>query len=243
MAKFGYLYLKGGTWEGKTLIPAEWIKTSTQAHIKTGYLDLDYGYQWWVHPSGVYQARGFGGQRIFVLPEQQMVVVIVSGFSGDDMEYVPDALLNTYLLPAAQVGGALPDNPEQTRRLAELVQALETPVPKPIHPFPRMAEQVSSRRYAIPPNPLDVSSMKWDFSANQAWVEVTFGSSSPIKQNIGLDDVYRANCTSLPDSPTITYYLKGTWVSEDTFLLYAMRVGASVVQKIVFQDNGVELNI
>jgi CubicO group peptidase (beta-lactamase class C family) len=80
MAKFGYLYLKGGIWEGKSLIPAEWVKTSTQAHIKTGYLDLVYGYQWWVHPSGVYQARGFGGQRIFVLPEQQMVVVFVRDF-------------------------------------------------------------------------------------------------------------------------------------------------------------------
>jgi CubicO group peptidase (beta-lactamase class C family) len=243
MAKFGYLYLKDGIWEGKTLIPAEWVKTSTQAHIEAGYLDLDYGYQWWVHPSGVYQARGFGGQRIFVLPEQQMVVVFVSGFSGDDMEYVPDALLNTYLLPAAQEGGALPDNPEQRRRLAEQVQALETSVPKPIHPFPRMAKQVSGQTYAIPPNSLGVSSMKWDFSANQAWIEVTFGDSSPLKQHIGLDGIYRANSTSQPGSPIITYYLKGAWVSEDTFILYAMRDGASVIQKIVFQENGLELNI
>jgi len=170
-------------------------------------------------------------------------VVFVSGFSGEDMEYVPDALLNTYLLPAAQEGGALPANPEQTRRLAEQVQALETTVPKPIHPFPRLAEQVSGRTYAIQPNSLNVSTMKWVFSDNQASVEVTFGDSSPLKQNIGLDDVYRANSTSQPDSPAITYYLKGTWVSEDTFILYAMRDGASVVQKIVFQDNGVELNI
>jgi hypothetical protein len=153
------------------------------------------------------------------------------------MEYVPDAFLNTYLSP-------------HKRRRSPAIRA-GTPSagkcqpwkrPYRTHPFPWMAGK--SQPYVCrSTNSLDVSSMKWDFSANQAWVEVAFGNSSPIKQNIGLDDVYRANCTSLPDSPTITYYLKGTWVSEDTFLLYAMRDGASVVQKIVFQDNGVELNI
>jgi CubicO group peptidase (beta-lactamase class C family) len=244
MAKFGYLYLKGGIWDGKAILPADWVKTSTQAHIKTGYIsDLDYGYQWWVHPSGVYHARGYGGQRIFVLPEQQMVVVFVGDFSGEDMETVPDSLLNTYIIPAAQEDGALPPNPEQTSLLAARVQALETPVPKPIHPFLPMAARVSGRTYSFPPNSLGASSVKWVFSANQAWSEVAFGDSSPLKQEIGLDDVYRANSASLPDSPAITYYLKGTWISDDTFLLYAMRDGSSVVQKIVFQENGLELNI
>lgn len=245
MAKFGYLYLRGGIWDGKTIIPAEWVKTSTTAHIKTGYiLDLDYGYHWWVHPSGVYHARGYGGQRIFVLPEQQMVVVFVGGFSGMDMETVPDALLNTYIIPAAIAGSTLPPNPEQVNLLAAQVQTLETPVLKPIHPFPRIAAQVSGRWYSIAPNSLGISSLKWDFSANQAWGEVAFVNSRPLKpQNIGLDDVYRANSVSQPGSPTITYYLKGTWVSDDTFIQYAMRDGAGTILKIVFQENGLELNI
>jgi CubicO group peptidase (beta-lactamase class C family) len=142
MAKFGYLYLKEGMWDGQAIIPSQWVKTSTAAHIKTGYvLDLEYGYHWWVHSSGVYHARGYGGQRIFVLPGQQMVVVFVSGFSGEDMEYVPDSLLNTYIIPAARSKVALPPNPKQMSLLAAHVQSLTESKPKPIRPLPPIAKQ------------------------------------------------------------------------------------------------------
>ncbi len=159
------------------------------------------------------------------------------------METVPDSLLSTYIIPAAQGGGALPPNPEQTGLLAAQVKAMETSVPKPIRPFPSMAAQVSGQTYSFPPNSLGVSWVKWDFSDNQAWSEVAFGSSAPLKPSVGLDDVYRANSFSQPGSATITYYLKGTWISDDTFLFYAMRDGSGVVQKMVFQENGLELNI
>jgi hypothetical protein len=244
MAKFGYLYLKDGVWDGQTIIPSQWVRTSTAAHIKTGYvLDLEYGYHWWVHPSGIYHARGFGGQRIFVLPDRQMVVVFVSGFSGDDMEYVPDSLLNTYILPAAGKEGALPPDPQQARLLAAQVRALAEPEPKPIRPLPPVAEQISGQVYDLEPNSLDISSMGWTFSGTQAWGEVTFGEGRPQKLSIGLDDVYRETILRPPGSPTITYYSKGTWVSDDTFVLYGMRNGAAVQLKVVFQENGLALNI
>ncbi len=244
MAKFGYLYLKGGVWDGQIIIPSQWVKTSTAVHIKTGYvLDLDYGYHWWVHPSGVYHARGYGGQRIFVLPDQQMVVVFVSGFSGEDMEYVPDALLSTYIIPAARSEVALPPNPKQAALLAAQVQALEVPKPKPIHSLPPIAKRISGQMYRIEPNSLGISSMSWTFSDTQAWAAVAFGEGSPQQLNIGLDDVYQETIIRPPGSPTITYHSKGTWVSDDTFILYGMRNGASVQMKIVFEEKGLELNI
>ena len=61
--------------------------------------------------------------------------------------------------------------------------------------------------------------------------------------SIGLDDVYRATSIHPPGSPTITYYLKGTWVSDEMFILYAIRDGASSQMKVVFQANGLEFNI
>jgi CubicO group peptidase (beta-lactamase class C family) len=244
MAKFGYLYLKGGVWDGQSIIPSQWVKTSTAAHIKTGYiLDLEYGDHWWVHPSGVYHARGYGGQRIFVLPEQQMVVVFVSGFSGEDMEYVPDSLLNTYIIPAAINKAILPPNPKQAGLLAARVQSLAESKPKPIRPLPPIAKQVSGKMYDIGPNSVGISRMSWTFSDTQAWAEVAFAGGSPQRLSIGLDDVYRETIIYPSGSPTITYYSKGTWVSDDTFILYGMRNGAGVQLKIVFKENGLELNI
>jgi CubicO group peptidase (beta-lactamase class C family) len=34
MAKFGYLYLKGGYWKGQQIIPKVWVEESTTGHIK-----------------------------------------------------------------------------------------------------------------------------------------------------------------------------------------------------------------
>jgi hypothetical protein len=220
MAKFGYLYLKGGVWDGQAIIPSLWVKTATTTHIKTGYiLDLEYDDHWWVHPSGLYHARGYGGQRIFVLLDQEMVVVFVSGFSGEDMEYVPDSLLSTYIIPAAGSKAALPPNPKQAGLLAAHVQSLAEPKPKPIHPLPTIAKQISGKIYDIEPNSVGISGMSWAFSGTQAWAEVAFAGGSPQRLNIGLDDVYRETIICPPGSPTITYYSKGTWVSDDTFIL------------------------
>ena len=36
MAKFGYLYLNRGVWDGRQIIPAAWVDTSTMDHISTG---------------------------------------------------------------------------------------------------------------------------------------------------------------------------------------------------------------
>jgi len=41
MAKFGYLYLNKGLWEGRSIVPAAWVEASTTSHIDTG----DMGYQ------------------------------------------------------------------------------------------------------------------------------------------------------------------------------------------------------
>lgn len=159
------------------------------------------------------------------------------------MEYVPDSLLNTYVIPAAKSEGALPPNPKQAGLLAAHVQALAEPKPKSIRPLPPIAKQISGKVYDIEPNSVGFSSMSWTFADNEAWGEVAFAGGSPQRLSLGLDDVYQETIVCPPSSPPITYYSKGTWVSDDTFILYGMRNGAGVQLKIVFKENGLELNI
>jgi CubicO group peptidase (beta-lactamase class C family) len=98
MARFGYLYLHEGVWEGQQIISQEWVTASTTAQIPATLQD-GYGYQWWIDDAGYYMALGFRGQFIFVLPENDMVVVFLSDPDVGDFE-APEYLLTEYIIPA-----------------------------------------------------------------------------------------------------------------------------------------------
>jgi CubicO group peptidase (beta-lactamase class C family) len=105
LAKLGYLYLNGGRWDGVQVLPAGYVRASTQrqSHPPSGAPPLDgYGYQWWVtsehgHPSFV--AHGLGGQFVQVIPDLDLVVVITSDFEDgrDDAQQ----LVGEAIVPAA----------------------------------------------------------------------------------------------------------------------------------------------
>jgi CubicO group peptidase (beta-lactamase class C family) len=85
LAKIGRMVLDHGQWHGRQVVPAGWVAASLAAHIPTGD-GRQYGYQWWVG-SAVWRdkmiawsgAIGNGGQRLYVLPELDMCVVITAG--------------------------------------------------------------------------------------------------------------------------------------------------------------------
>jgi CubicO group peptidase (beta-lactamase class C family) len=81
LAKLGYLYLNGGQWDGTQVVPADYVAASIRPQSDPSQGPGDYGYQWWItnetgHDS--FQAVGFGGQLIQVIPDLDLVVVITS---------------------------------------------------------------------------------------------------------------------------------------------------------------------
>ena len=97
MAKLGYLYLHRGAWEHRQVVPASWVRVSTQPHIRADD-NWQYGYQWWLDPSQVfYAAIGRYGQTIFVVPAQDLVVVFTAHLDSNDPEV---DLLKKYIIPA-----------------------------------------------------------------------------------------------------------------------------------------------
>lgn len=101
MAKIGQLYLDEGEWHGQQIVPADWVKASTRPHIQASTLSDDYGYQWWVDERGYYMAIGYQGQFIYVEPEMDLVVVFTSELADEDF-YLPEMLLNEYVLRAVE---------------------------------------------------------------------------------------------------------------------------------------------
>ncbi len=111
MAKLGQLYLDGGTWHGSRILSAEWIDESWGKYGRLEPIDRNghwYGYLWWHHQYNVgdrsietVEARGNGGQYIFVVPSLEMVVVITSGNFRNGRVRLPEEILHRWILPAA----------------------------------------------------------------------------------------------------------------------------------------------
>jgi hypothetical protein len=105
LAKIGYLFLHDGMWDGRQIVSKDWVKQSV-----TPFIDAEegfkYGYKWWLLPNAgkagyIWMARGFGGQRLMVFPEEDMVVV----FTGWDILKDPstDQELVNRTLPGVRV--------------------------------------------------------------------------------------------------------------------------------------------
>lgn len=80
MARFGYLYLNRGWWAGRSIIEPEWVIESTQDHVQRNR-NFGFGYNWVIARRGnqlAFNADGWGGQIICVVPALDMVIVLKS---------------------------------------------------------------------------------------------------------------------------------------------------------------------
>lgn len=80
MARFGYLWLRGGRWGDAQIVPIAYVT----AALTPGAHGPDYGYLWWLNtrgknfpglPADAYAARGTGGNTIFISPGHDLVIV------------------------------------------------------------------------------------------------------------------------------------------------------------------------
>lgn len=80
LARFGYLMLRGGNWNGTQIIPSKWVEESTRSYSDAD--DGGYGYLWWVNGLGLevssFSAQGALAKYVVVIPERELVVVYLN---------------------------------------------------------------------------------------------------------------------------------------------------------------------
>lgn len=77
-ARLGQMVAQGGEWQGRRIVPAEWITESTTASAPGGAL---YGYQWWLPDNpvpGEFYARGVYGQFLWIDQNRNVVIAVNS---------------------------------------------------------------------------------------------------------------------------------------------------------------------
>jgi CubicO group peptidase (beta-lactamase class C family) len=135
MAKMGYLYLRNGEWEGKRLLPPDWINRVSHATVNmhlSGEPDMRYSNFFWALPNKqVYIAVGYHCQLIMVFPELDIVAVTTA------RDFCPFSKLADYISSAVKSEGALPSDPAGGDLLANKIREISSrrrnddPVPQP----------------------------------------------------------------------------------------------------------------
>ena len=135
IARLGQLYLQRGRWNGRQILPEEWVAQATSVQINNADNPMaggpdwlqGYGFQFWMGQHG-YRGDGACGQYCIMLPEQDIVIAITG--QTEFMEKVLETLWSE-LLPAVDSGVGTGDaSADADSALAERLVRLELSGPQ-----------------------------------------------------------------------------------------------------------------
>lgn len=104
-ARFGLLYLNDGVWNGERILPEGWVKQTTTPAAANN--EKEYGFQFWLNgisaenpqqhiypnvPADMFYADGYNGQRIYIIPSRQLVVVRLGLHKFDENKFLEAVL-------------------------------------------------------------------------------------------------------------------------------------------------------
>jgi Beta-lactamase class C and other penicillin binding proteins len=131
LAKFGLLLSNGGVWNGKQLIPKEWIKEATAFQIKNSDEPEEkrilsdwgqgYAYQMWRGKNNTVRLDGMGGQFVVLIPDKDAIVVFTANNINTQKQL---DLIHKYLIPAIKSGKALAVAPALQEEMVKKASAL-----------------------------------------------------------------------------------------------------------------------
>lgn len=247
IAKFGQLYLNKGVWQGRRLLPEEWVSQATSKQVSNGNSDTSdwmqgYGYQFWMCRYGAFRGDGMFGQYCVVMPSQDAVVAITANVT--DMQAVLN-LVWKHLLPAMG-DRPLPEDREARETLTQKLSslAIQPPVTRTSSPI---VSDVSGKRFSVKGTDRDLI---WD-------IVVTFSQDKCV---VGLDrgkEHYDLECglgywlrseTNLPGrrlaKPEPVKIAASAGWSDDSTLLIAIRpIETPSVQTVALRFDGDSLTV
>jgi len=206
LAKFGQLYLQKGAWQGRQILPAQWVEEATTFKIQqpapakpsrpndqNDWLQ-GYCYQFWRCRHHAFRGDGAFGQYMIVMPDQEAVVAITAEVS--DMQGELD-LVWQHLLPAMQ-DKPLARDPQSQDRLRETLAALVLTPPNGQSASP-LTGPISGKTYTLDRNDLGFQTASFAFRDGGCLFTLRDGQGEyPIA--CGLERWQRGE-TALPGTP------------------------------------------
>jgi hypothetical protein len=256
MAKIGYLYLRGGVWEGQQILPASWIENVRKADVdmrEAWAKELRYGRQFWVMPGrDAYMAVGFDRQLIIVMPKLDIVAVMTGSARFPTLNGTPTrprygfAAIVDRLTDAVTGDAPLAADPAAMAALTQKIKEAAIEPPAPASEQPAMARSVSGKTWRFDANETRITSFKLNLDGAEPSFEyeVAGGPGGPPPGRfggpIGFDGHRRVG-------GRMRYGLsaaRGTWSADGTSLVLEVQTlgnDDAARATLAFADKAVEL--
>ncbi len=129
LAKIGRLYLQGGIWKDKRLIPAEWIEAATAKKVTApqDFGDFNYGYHIWVgRRQHCFLFNGMFGQNMLCFPDTDIVLIENAGNNEMFQQSHFFKIASKYFGKSLRPSAALPPDQSAEKRLLAVKERLRS---------------------------------------------------------------------------------------------------------------------
>ena len=254
LAKFGQLILNEGSWEGKQLVPAEWIREMCKKHRETGR--EVYGYHIW-HcggHDGAVRADGALGQYVISVLDKDMVVVMTEATLGNGRDQ--RRLIWDVLLPHIQ-DEPLPANKKDYQKLLKKQEGYKLAEVKG-KASSAFASNWENKTIELGKNTFGWKSLKLNFGKKEVTMTVTETNGKSYELPFGYQQWITTTFDSYPPYSIAPidrfkglegpYYASGSyaWISKEELQLKVHYVNWVSALEITFRldENGeVKLNV
>ena len=230
MARIGQLYLQRGAWNGRQVIPRDWVGRVFTPKTDMSLPGFRYADFWWSIPARrAYMMVGFNRQVVMVLPDLN-VVAAMTGRGNYPLEEVI-ALLQR----AATSATPIPENPQSQAVLNSRVEDVANGPGMPGGEGVKAA--VLKGRYRVEDNPLGVREFALDFSASPATYRILMRARE-LSAPVGLEGRF----IETQDSGT-SLFTRAAWQDANTLLLEQRwpEEGAWTVYMVKFSGDEAEI--
>jgi len=180
LAKIGCLLLDDGKWNGKKIISNEWLKKIKPLYYIHG--TESYGYGWWLdneNPDEI-QALGRGGQRLFILREKNIVIVVTGG--GFDAGNIDNLVLESIK--------SYDKNEDHSSELKDAVKSIQTSDTKSVGEN-NFSSGILNKIFQLERNDLELNTIRFEHRSKDYFVILDFADGFKEEHPIGIGNQYK----------------------------------------------------
>jgi CubicO group peptidase (beta-lactamase class C family) len=226
MAKFGLVYLNGGLYKGRQVLPPGWAGEAAKGRVNCvtcdGSYKNAYGYKFWRVQDNGYAALGLAGQSIVMHPDKDLVFVATANGFQTDYHYFHKTFFWQFLYPTIS-HQPIPYEEAAYSELTAYVQRAEAFLPRGASRSP-YAKTINNRVFETEPNKAGIKCFSFTLNSqggvltlqiNEQNISIPFGYHTHVPGPIGLQGFAKQSGDEYPHSSAAA----GVWASDDTLVL------------------------